>query len=326
MAKFLDHVGLTHYTGKLKKLLAGKQDKLIGTPGSVLSFDAQSSPIYLPHWSNPNLLDNWYFKDPINQQGKTEYTGFGITIDRWALNSEGEITLNNGIQALNDTTQLRYNFDDIQIGAPYTFTLLMTGESTTEGVWAGGVTVADNDWVTFIDSMVWYRDGNLLSVFFIVDKELAGSLELGINCTNGNTITAAKLESGDRQTLARKSTSGHWVLNDQPPNKALELAKCQRYRIRLTNNPILTGMTSLDGNSLFAAIHLPTAMRRVPTILQCTLIYAVAGGSSITSFSSVNIYGGAPNQSMFYLHFAVSGLPPATAAGICLGELDLEAQ
>ena len=59
MAKFLDHVGLTHYTGKLKKLLAGKQDKLIGTSGTVLSFDAQSSPIYVQHWSNPNLLDNW---------------------------------------------------------------------------------------------------------------------------------------------------------------------------------------------------------------------------------------------------------------------------
>lgn len=73
MAKFLDHVGLTHYTGKLKEFLAGKQDKLVGTPGTVLSFDAQSSPIYVQHWSNPNLFDNWYFKDPINQQGKTEY-------------------------------------------------------------------------------------------------------------------------------------------------------------------------------------------------------------------------------------------------------------
>ena len=227
MAKFLDHVGLTHYTGKLKKLLAGKQDKLVGTPGTVLSFDAQSSPIYVQHWSNPNLFDNWYFKDPINQLGKTEYTGFGISIDRWALNADGKVALNNGIQILKDATQLRYSFDDIQIGAPYTFTLLMTGESTTEGVWAGGV--VDDDWVTFVDSMVWYRNGNLLSVFFIVDKELAGSLELGINCTNGNTIVAVKLESGDRQTLARKGTSGHWVLNDQAPNKALELAKCKRY-------------------------------------------------------------------------------------------------
>ena len=152
-----------------------------------------------------------------------------------------------------------------------------------------------------------------------------GSAALRIQFADIMDIVAAKLEPGHVQTLAHRD-GDVWVLNDQPPNKALELAKCQRYRIRFTNNPILTGMTSLDGNSLFAAIHLPTAMRRVPTILQCTLMYAVAGGSSITSFSSVNIYGGAPNQSMFYLHFAVSGLPPATAAGICLGELDLEAQ
>ena len=32
--------------------------------------------------SNQNLLDNWYFVDPVNQRGQTEYeSGFGI--DRW---------------------------------------------------------------------------------------------------------------------------------------------------------------------------------------------------------------------------------------------------
>ena len=29
--------------------------------------------------SNPNLLDNWYFVDPINQRGQMEYTAFNAT-------------------------------------------------------------------------------------------------------------------------------------------------------------------------------------------------------------------------------------------------------
>lgn len=37
-----------------------------------------------------------------------------------------------------------------------------------------------------------------------------------------------KLELGPVQTLAHKDENGNWILNDPPPNKALELAKCQR--------------------------------------------------------------------------------------------------
>lgn len=42
------------------------------------------------------------------------------------------------------------------------------------------------------------------------------------------TFIAAKFELSDHQTLAHKE-GGNWILNDPPPNKALELAKCQRY-------------------------------------------------------------------------------------------------
>ena len=45
----------------------------------------------------------------------------------------------------------------------------------------------------------------------------------------GETILAAKLELGTHQTLAHQDAAGNWVLNDPPPDKALELLKCQRY-------------------------------------------------------------------------------------------------
>lgn len=43
------------------------------------------------------------------------------------------------------------------------------------------------------------------------------------------TFAAAKLELGSEQTLAHQDADRNWVLNDPPPNKALELEKCQRY-------------------------------------------------------------------------------------------------
>lgn len=44
----------------------------------------------------------------------------------------------------------------------------------------------------------------------------------------GQTFVAAKLELGDRQTLAHQNAGGNWVLNEIP-NQAEELAKCQRF-------------------------------------------------------------------------------------------------
>lgn len=45
---------------------------------------------------------------------------------------------------------------------------------------------------------------------------------------DGQLIQMAKLEVGNTQTLARQE-GGKWILNDAPPNPALELLKCQRY-------------------------------------------------------------------------------------------------
>ena len=50
-----------------------------------------------PQLSNPNLLDNWYFGNPVNQRGQTEYnTGVPTiyTIDRWlSRNADGSVVV-----------------------------------------------------------------------------------------------------------------------------------------------------------------------------------------------------------------------------------------
>lgn len=49
---------------------------------------------------------------------------------------------------------------------------------------------------------------------------------------DGQRLKMAKLEIGNKQTLARQE-NGIWVLNDPPPNPAQELVKCQRYQVVL---------------------------------------------------------------------------------------------
>ncbi|NCE64061.1 hypothetical protein D1159_05535, partial [Pseudoflavonifractor sp. 524-17] len=47
---------------------SAKQDKLSGIAGQAVGFDASGAAAAVPGWSNPNILDNWYFADPIDQR------------------------------------------------------------------------------------------------------------------------------------------------------------------------------------------------------------------------------------------------------------------
>lgn len=50
-----------------------------------------------------NLLDNWYFKNPVNQRGQSSYSTTGkYTIDRWKLTS-GSVTVGSSGITLNGT-------------------------------------------------------------------------------------------------------------------------------------------------------------------------------------------------------------------------------
>lgn len=77
----------------------------------------------------------------------------------------------------------------------------------------------------------------------------------------GQTLVAAKLELGSTQTLAVQSGSS-WVLNDPPPDKTLELAKCQRYFVRVKKALIFRL------NASTSQVFVPTlcAMRITPAI------------------------------------------------------------
>ena len=187
--------------------------------------------------SNPNLLDNWYFigggsqqgggQLPINQRGQTEYAGSAAgtyTLDRWLFenksSSGGSLTITDaGIQFSRGDdgySSLIQRFEDKSLaGVCVTFSILCQ-----DGLYQVNF--------PFLGSPAAGVACGPFRVYCI-----SSGLYIRLLANSASSVTpviyAVKLELGDHQTLAHQDADGNWVLNDLPPNKALELAKCQRY-------------------------------------------------------------------------------------------------
>ncbi len=221
--------------------------------------------------NNDNLLDNWYLADPINQRGQEEYIGAGYTIDRW-ISSSGNNEVQIGADGVNLAIQIdgayfaqRIRPGVLNAGDVCTFSVLTTeglffGTETliADGNYHGSILIGDNFYSQYI-----FENG---SYQFAVIKNFS-------NTPASITLIAAKLELGPVQTLAHKDASGNWVLNDPPPNKALELAKCQRYQINLNVHndwPTLGIGIAHASSGIRINIPIPTTMRttlRFPTVI-----------------------------------------------------------
>jgi len=98
-------------------------------------------------------------------------------------------------------------------------------------------------------------------------------------------ILAAKLEIGDHQTLAHQETDGSWVLNDSPPNKALELLKCQRFFYYIGLEAVkysIVGMGIANSSFVTIPVKFSSTMRAWPS-----LIYD--GNFSLLENANVNV-------------------------------------
>ena len=266
-----------------------------GVTGRVLarSFYYANNPQWTP-WrelvsldqiSNPNLLDNWYFADPVNQRGLTEY-GEGYTIDRWCLYASGTTTISieNGVvihEGAGGYFQQSLERSKME---------KLLGQAATLSV------LIDNQLYSATDILGY--PGNKCIVRGLPVGEISlfwddVKCEVNFSLTGGaGVLQAVKLELGPVQTLAHQDASGNWVLNDPPPNKALELAKCQRYQFVIGNRllaPFGTFVSRASGRAS-AFIPLPT-MRAAPTVTFYGNFRAIASnreaaGSNLTGVIS----------------------------------------
>lgn len=140
----------------------------IAISGSVIAAKVQPC--------NRNLLDNWYFANPVNQRDVSgTISSAGYFLDRWKLVS-GSVTINTDGITLNGTMQ------QVLETAPV---VTVTASAMTQA----GV-------------------GEVVPTYNSATKTVTVTAA-------GKKIVAVKLELGSQQTLAHQ-VSGAWVLNEMP--------------------------------------------------------------------------------------------------------------
>lgn len=179
--------------------------------------------------SNPNLLHNWYFLNPVNRKGKTEYKGaMSVSIDRWKNNSaKFSCSVSDDGLVLTDTVggvphiifdQINDELKKILAGKSVTASALVTSITGRIVMQCGGKTKVILDEGLHVLTVDSFIDGEV--PFRLYNQEANSSV----------TISAVKLELGDRQTLAHRDENGNWVLNEIP-DYAEQMAICSQYEL-----------------------------------------------------------------------------------------------
>ena len=200
---------------------------ITGLPEQVDKLDHTAQEIddavaLAPQISNPNLLDNWYFGNPVNQRGKTEHTGNATEyfIDRWKLGGYNQtVTITNSGLHWSTTagiwcTQTIENFDEL-IGRTLTLSAIIDGVLYS-------VTGVLNE-----SSGIGMQPVGHLFVELTHNEKCFRFITYNYP-TPTVTILAAKLELGSQQTLAHQDANGNWVFNEIP-DYGEQLRRCQRY-------------------------------------------------------------------------------------------------
>ena len=255
---------------------------------------------------NPNLLDNWYFLNSVNQRGQAEYTGSGgvgssnvYGIDRWAVQFDGtKYTVATATLSTTSETnvgQMNYmlpNNEAMQfVGKQMTFSLLVDNPDSVN------VTLNVRDrtrWSHLLPAKT--GGGSLITTTGVFGTLNSGEgVQASFSIPHGTSIVpiAAKLELGSVQTLAHQE-NGVWVLNEIP-DYGEQLRRCQRY-LRPAGIQFITSQAS--GN-IYGSTSLVSSypMRAVPRIVNADYmgieVREVTGGvaGTITNVFTPNING-----------------------------------
>lgn len=194
----------------------------IAISGSVIAAKVQPC--------NRNLLDNWYFVNPVNQRDVSgTISSAGYFLDRWKLVS-GSVTINTDGITLNGTMQ------QVLETAP-------VGTVTASALTQAGV-------------------GEVVPTYNSANKTVTVTAA-------GEKLVAVKLELGTEQTLTHQNSSGAWVLNEMP-DYGEELTKCMRYLQIISTpydtsgNGVAIGYAN-NTVDLWVPIPLAVPMRKSPT-------------------------------------------------------------
>lgn len=196
---------------------------------------------------NPNLLDNWYFGNPVNQRGAS-YVENNYGLDRW-----------NGTYGVNDNGTMGFNSSGFAIqGLEDNVKSILDGMMLTASIlYVNGTMIAG--------TAVYTKTGNAHNFINIgsiqFNNQADGNILLWAK--TANQIKAVKLELGSQQTLAHQE-NGAWVLNEIP-DYGEQLRRCQRYLIDIAGKYPL--IQSFGSSGSWFSIQLPCDMRTTPSFI-----------------------------------------------------------
>ena len=258
--------------------------------GLTESQQAQARKNIAAGGSNTNLLDNPWMT--VNQRNIVGYTSTGSLsniVDRWKMQGSCNVSSDGLVLKQASGTQgvLRQyiEVDRLKSGEVYTLSIMLQD---------GTIYSATGTLTASTSTTGWQIDATLISgrllggVRCYASTQVVWDIALTTSDESGVPIRAVKLELGSVSTLA----------NDAPPDYGTELAKCQRYFVRLA--PVQSGCiaTGFSTSSNYAQFYNVTP-------------YQMAKTSVTVSFSgTVNVRVGDQTN------YAVTAITAETAQGV----------
>ena len=219
---------------------------------------------------NPNILHNWDFRNPVNQRGVSgTHTVTGTYFfDRWANNS-GEVVIYTGQYiTLKAGTRITQPIEGLGL----------TGKTCTMSVIVGTTIYAATG--QFPSSITEYVDYAVTGFGVIRLGNYSTYNYISLIADADRNITAVKLELGTVSTLAY----------DPPMDYGVELAKCQRFCLRLGAYPLVYGYAN---STTSGRIYIPTPvqMRINPTLSFSNMFFTTVGGGKDCIAGSLTVLG-----------------------------------
>lgn len=226
-------------------------------------------------YSRKNLLHNWFFGNPVNQRGKTEYPAGVFCVDRWKTYAQ--------------PFQIKDGYIGTKSGGLLTQVLespsLFYGKTLTASVlYADGTLVEGTAVYSSSGTAVFVGVGDPTGQVYLSRD---GWFQFYQNKGVDYGVVAAKLEIGEGQTLAHQE-NGVWVLNEIP-DFAKQFANCQRYYF--TGIMRYTYDSAADGGYYYAPMsNFPVTMRTAPELTHTSLAGTLAHLSRFDGTGEVLIY------------------------------------
>ena len=273
-----------------------------------------------------NLLDNWYFLNPVNQRGKSSYSGVGqYTIDRWRIVNCTLTIESDGIKITKTNTEM------LRQPMSSAFWKSLLGQTVTLSVLGSdGLASATFTMPSTLGS--WDTTGpylNGLGIDIIGNASADGACYFRFFSSDPNgtewKLYAIKFELGSEQTLCHnEGTDANpvWVLNEVP-NYEEELFKCSTSTADSTddyaNKPNVNATIRYYTSQAVAAgsnttiMRIPAGSATDPNITTDTVVLdcTFAAPANITSNITWTSYAG-------YINF-VGSCSASTTANVTLG-------